>query len=82
MLHREHVLKNKKKKLMNVNLKVINYAADIMDKISRNTSDLSKLRNTHPLPPAASHPPKEQVSPPAMILPVTQQPKLKQEVKL
>lgn len=66
---------------MNVNLKVINYAAEIMDKISRNTSDLSKLRNTHPLPPAASYPPKEQV-PPVMILPVTQQPKQKQEVKL
>lgn len=34
----------KKKKLMNVNLKVINYNMDIMEKIFRNTSDLSKVQ--------------------------------------
>ena len=42
-MHREQVTKRQKKKLMNVNLKVINYATDIMDKIFRNTSDLSSF---------------------------------------
>lgn len=35
--------KKNKKKLMNLNLKFIGYGADIMDKIYRNTSDLSNF---------------------------------------
>ena len=36
-------MKMKKKKLMNLNLKVINYSPEMMDRIYRNTSDLSKF---------------------------------------
>ncbi len=43
MLRREHMMNKNKKKLMNVNLKVIGYNSDIMEKIFRNTSDLSNL---------------------------------------
>ncbi len=42
-MHREHIMNKNKKKLMNVNLKVIGYNPDIMEKIFRNTSDLSNL---------------------------------------
>jgi hypothetical protein len=42
MVHREAIADRKKKKLMNLNLKVINYNRDIMERIFRNTSDLSK----------------------------------------
>lgn len=37
------MVSNKKKKMMNLNLKVINYSQPIMDRIFRNTSDLSKV---------------------------------------
>lgn len=43
LLHREQVNKQQKKKIMNVNLKIIGYNSDIMEKIYRNTSDLSNL---------------------------------------
>lgn len=42
-MHREQLTKKNKKKLMNINLKFIGYGADIMDKIYRNTSDLSNF---------------------------------------
>lgn len=35
--------KKNKKKLMNLNIKFIGYGADIMEKIYRNTSDLSNF---------------------------------------
>ena len=43
MIHREAINNSKKKKLMNLNLKVVNYDMHIMDRICRNTSDLSKI---------------------------------------
>jgi hypothetical protein len=42
-MHREQANKKNKKKLMNLNLKVIGYSSDIMEKIYRNTSDLSNF---------------------------------------
>jgi hypothetical protein len=41
MMHREHLRNKSKNKLMNLNLKVINYNSDMMERIFRNTSDLS-----------------------------------------
>jgi hypothetical protein len=40
--HREDAANNKKKQLLNLSLKVINYDREIMDRIFRNTSELSK----------------------------------------
>jgi hypothetical protein len=42
LIHKQHLV-SKKKKLMNLNLKVINYNPEIMDRILRSTSDLSKI---------------------------------------
>jgi len=43
LIHKQHLVNKKKKKLMNLNLKVINYNPEIMDRILRSTSDLSKI---------------------------------------
>lgn len=51
LIHREALVNNKKKKLMNLNLKVIGYNRDIMDRIFRNTSDLSKLEKLNSVVP-------------------------------
>jgi hypothetical protein len=43
LMQRENQTKKNKKKLLNINLKVIGYTSDIMERIYRNTSDLSKF---------------------------------------
>ena len=43
-INREHVNKKTKKHMMNLQTKVVGYGSDILDKIARNTSDLSKMR--------------------------------------
>jgi len=40
--HREQAQQTTKKKMVNLNLKVINYAGELMEKIARNTTNLSK----------------------------------------
>ena len=42
-MQREIIQQKSKKKMMNINLKVINYGSVMMERIYRNTSDLSKF---------------------------------------
>jgi hypothetical protein len=48
MIHREQMVSKKKKKLMNLNLKVINYHPEVMERILRSTGDLSKRVRANP----------------------------------
>lgn len=57
-MHREHLVKKNKKKIMNINLKVVNYGSDIMNKIFRNTSDLSNFKAKEQKPVIVEEPPK------------------------
>jgi len=43
LIQKQHLVNKKKKKLLNLNLKVIDYNPEIMDRILRSTSDLSKI---------------------------------------
>lgn len=43
-INREHITKKTKKNLMNLQTKVVGYGSDMMEKIGRNTADLSNIK--------------------------------------